>query len=163
MAGRELAEAVCHFPPFQDAQVIAAFASFGNEIPTDELLLKLRDDGRTLLLPRTKATDSSMVFCEFSHLDQLPLDRFGIRSPDGEPFLGSVDLVLMPGLCFGMNGGRIGYGAGFYDRFLGAQLVMPPRCGLGFSFQVVDQVDLEHHDVPLTHVATPNGVLACAA
>lgn len=160
-AGETLASNLLDHPPFQHALVIAGFASFGDEISTDCVLEKLRDAGKRVLLPRVEPSGKQMVFCDYTQLDELPTDRFGIRSPDGSVYHGAFDLALLPGLCLGRNGGRIGYGGGFFDRYFGTNPVPALRCGLGYDGQIIDDVPIESHDVPLTHVASPTGVWPC--
>lgn len=160
VAASRLAGVISNFDPFKHARVVAIFASTRNEIPTGQLILKLRDNGKLVLLPRVEATGTGMGFCQFDDLERLKPDRFGIRTPDGEEFTGIIDLLLLPGLAFGQDGGRVGYGAGFYDRYLGSNPMPRFRCGVGFDQQVFDTVPTEPHDVPLTHIATPTGVIS---
>jgi 5-formyltetrahydrofolate cyclo-ligase len=95
-----------------------------------------------------------------SHL--LRAGRFGILEPDGPPFVGPIDLIIVPGLAFGRDGSRLGYGGGYYDRFLARpEQENALRCGAGYPFQLVDCLPTEPHDVPLTHVATPSDVVFC--
>ena len=160
-AGEAIANALLAFAPFQHTLLVAGFASFGDEIPTDCVLEKLRGVGRRVFLPRVEPSGNQMVFCDFTELNGLTMDRFGIRSPDGPEYREAFDLALLPGLCFGKNGGRIGYGGGYYDRYFAANPVPRLRCGLGYDGQIIDEVPIEAHDVPLTHIATPSGVWPC--
>jgi len=161
-AGVALASRVSKHELLYNARVIAAFASFGNEIPTDALINRLSADGRKVLLPRVADSGQTMVLATFSQLEALPVDRFGIRSPDGDCFAGHVDVVLLPGLAFGRNGGRLGFGAGFYDRLLALpSFDGSERCGVGYDAQVVDSIPLEAHDARLGHILTPTRLVAC--
>ncbi len=152
--------------PAARARTVALFASFSDEVPTDRLIEGMRAEGRRLLLPRVRPRDHGpreMVLCEFSALDALGVDRFGIRSPDGPEWSGEVDLVVVPGLAFGHDGSRLGYGGGFYDRLLGqGRFRRSTLCGLAFDQQVVPSLPVEAHDVLLDHVATPTQTIVCA-
>ncbi len=103
-----------------------------------------------------------MVLSEFTSLAALSMDRFGIRSPDGDEWSGPVDLVFVPGLAFGRDGSRLGYGGGFYDRLLSQRRYAESTlCGLAFDQQVVASLPADGHDVCLNHVATPTQLIEC--
>lgn len=85
--------------------------------------------------------------------------RFGIWEPVGpatDP--GVIDLALVPGLAFTRAGHRLGRGKGYYDRFLAQLRPGCFKCGIGYDFQLVDELPTEPHDVPLDAVVTPAGV-----
>jgi 5-formyltetrahydrofolate cyclo-ligase len=103
-----------------------------------------------------------MELCQFTELSRLEADRFGIPTPDGPAFDGPVDVMFVPGLAFGLDGSRLGYGAGFYDRFLAERPRPRVLCGLGFGVQVVERAPAQPHDIRLTHIATPERIVVCA-
>lgn len=75
---------------------------------------------------------------------------FGTQFPkDGEVYTGDYDLILVPGLAFDLLGNRIGYGAGYYDRFL-AEHPSSQKIGLAFDFQLVNSIPSESHDIGMT-------------
>ena len=162
-AGQRLAERICSFEPFRNARAAAAFASFRDEIPTDSVVKALRARGTRVLLPRVEPRANRMVVCDFSEIGSLDRDRFGIPEPDGPVFTASLDLCFVPGLAFGLDGSRLGYGGGFYDRFLASpQCRRAWLCGLGYDAQVVQSLPMQAHDVRLTHIATPDRVVHCS-
>lgn len=75
--------------------------------------------------------------------------------------LGSVAVVLVPGLAFDRRGNRLGHGGGFYDRLLAKVPGTAWRVGVARSEMVVDRLPVEGHDVPMTHLATEAGVVRC--
>lgn len=160
--GEQLAQVVLGSGQIGTFQSIAAFASFDDEVPTNRLLEILNEAGKQVLLPRVHPTENVMEFCEFSDLSSLGRDRFGILSPDGDPFGETIDVVLMPGLAFGRDGSRLGQGLGFYDRYLTECVSAPKRrWGVGYDEQVVASVPMEPHDELITHIITPTRFLAC--
>jgi 5-formyltetrahydrofolate cyclo-ligase len=160
-AGAAVSRHIAAFLPFSSALSVAAFAAFDTEIPTDGVIRDLRERGAVVVLPRV-GSGHDMVFCEFSRLDDLATDRFGILSPDGAVFDGELDLILVPGLAFGRDGSRLGWGGGFYDRYLnGLKGTRIQLCGVSFDTQVVDRLPNDAHDVRMTHIATPLGVITC--
>ena len=162
LAEQRLADTLLDSDLLRRASVVAGFASVRSEIPTHNLLHTLRERGLTVLLPRVLEGVTGMVMCTFGAVESLKRDRFDIPSPDGPEHRGHIDVVLVPGLAFGRDGSRLGYGGGYYDRFLAtAQSRLTAICGLGYEFQIVDSLPTEAHDMRLTHVATPGGLLKC--
>ena len=89
--------------------------------------------------------------------DKLTKSAFGVPEPlESEPAdISKIDLCLVPGLVFDLTGTRIGFGAGYYDRFLPRLREDVPRVGLAFDFQLVsDILPSESHDYKLTHLCT---------
>lgn len=89
----------------------------------------------------------------------LALSRYGIPEPRDGHILppDAVDLVLVPGLLFTPFGDRLGFGGGYYDRFLGALAKEVTRIGIGYTWQVIDRLPIEKHDIRLTHLALDDG------
>ena len=80
-------------------------------------------------------------------------ERYGILEPDGEPFTEyeSIDLAIIPGMAFALNGKRLGRGRGYYDRLL-AKIPTTYKLGLCFPFQILDAIPSDDHDVPMDEV-----------
>jgi 5-formyltetrahydrofolate cyclo-ligase len=159
-AGRAVARFVRALPEYARAARIAAYAAIPDELPLDELLGHVIAAGRTLLLPRIE--DGALVFAA-ARLDDLRTGAFGIAEPMGPSIaLTPDDLVLVPGVAFDASGGRLGRGAGFYDRALSAYPAAPACFGVGFAFQLVARVPTEPHDRRVDGVVTELGVVRAA-
>ena len=92
--------------------------------------------------------------------------RLGLRQPRaGTPPVdpATVELALVPGLCFHEEGTRLGYGRGYFDRFLGQLPAGVPRVGVAYDALVVARLPREAHDLAMTHLATESGVRAVTA
>jgi 5-formyltetrahydrofolate cyclo-ligase len=164
-AGRAVAERVTGGVRWRDARTVAVFASLPGEIPTGPLIQAAWTSGRRVLLPRVIA-EGALSFHE--HVKDAPLESgtFGVAEPSAtaaEASLTEADLVFVPGLAFDGRGGRLGRGAGYYDRAIAEALAgnTPRRragesatIGLAFALQIVDAVPMEPHDVPLDAVVT---------
>jgi 5-formyltetrahydrofolate cyclo-ligase len=129
---------------FQKASVILAYWPMVDEVDLRSLILKRED--KTWLLPCV--VDDHLLLRRFEGMTSLTEGfRFGILEPTGEvfPVFNKVDMALVPGVAFDMDGCRLGRGKGFYDKLL-PQLDNALKAGVGFSVQLVDKVPCEPHD-----------------
>ena len=152
---------VASSPEFNAARVIMLYLSTPMEVDTAPLALRAWQQGKTVVVPKVSWDQRRMMPVEISSLhDQMTSTGNGIREPiAGRPMpVECIDLVLVPGLGFTNNGFRIGRGMGFYDRFLAQSEFVGLSCGLAFAEQVVEQLPLLDHDVPLSMLATDRGV-----
>lgn len=116
---------VIHLPAFQRATHIFSYASFRSEVITDKLNEKCLQDGKHLLLPKTEPSGRRMDFYEVKEMSSLVQGYQGIREPSGGiPFspeqkkAEEILFMVMPGVAYDEEGNRIGYGGGYYDRYL---------------------------------------------
>ncbi|MFC4100848.1 5-formyltetrahydrofolate cyclo-ligase [Paenibacillus xanthanilyticus] len=148
-----------------------AYVSFRSELDTAPLLEWGFMNGKTVIVPRCIPEDRSMELYAISSLDMLVPGAYGIMEPD--PALAArVDLartmpqaIVVPGLAFDVEGGRLGYGGGYYDRFRDRITMaaasqgcpVPPWIGLGFDMQLVESVPMEAHDARMDAIVTERG------
>lgn len=150
----ELWTKVAALPEYRDATSVMAFVGCKGEPDTDPLFARLAADGKRLVLPRVQ--DGDIVVC--SGDDPRADSRFGVSEPQGPALsLAAVDFVIVPGLAFTEDGYRLGYGGGFYDRFL--TLLAHERPGVAnaavcFAEQLVDTLPVEPHDVRVQRVVS---------
>jgi 5-formyltetrahydrofolate cyclo-ligase len=149
-AGIALAERALASPELGTARSIALYLALPDEMPTDALLRALLAAGRPLLLPRAGAAEEGRL--EFVPVGDLALLRRGLHGTleppaqlDSVP-LAAADLVFVPGLAFDRRGARLGRGGGWYDRSLPSGADAPLIFGLGYDFQLVEQIPTEAHD-----------------
>ena len=149
-------------PEVAGARALLAYAAFGSEVDLDPLLADAAAAGRGVLLPYVDGDRLAVARVRDLDGDLAPGYR-GIREPvlsgrrSARP--DRVDVVLVPGVAFDGDGGRLGYGGGFYDELLGRVPARVPRIGVAFALQVVPRVPREAHDVRLDAVVTEAGVL----
>ncbi|MEW6547138.1 MAG: 5-formyltetrahydrofolate cyclo-ligase [Bacillota bacterium] len=150
-------------PVWQVSRVVLGYASFRQEVDTFPLLADAVASGKELALPRV---DRKRRVLDLLRVRDLAADLVpgyqGILEPDPgrcPPVDAAlVDLVLVPGVVFDRRGFRLGYGGGYYDRLLG-YLPRAVRVGLAFSLQVVDQLPVLPHDLPVDILVTEGGPL----
>ena len=163
LSGRIVAT-ILDLPTFQNADVVLAYASFGTELQTDELLRRVLDDGRVLVLPRVEGGGLGLYEVRDLASDLAP-GTGGIREPvpDQCPAVdrGGVGFALIPGVAFDRGGRRLGYGGGFYDRLLAGGLPGgTPLVSGAFEVQILDEVPTDPHDAPVDVVVTEREVYA---
>jgi 5-formyltetrahydrofolate cyclo-ligase len=167
-----LTQALLDHPLWLDARGLAAFVGVRNEPHTAELLEQSVATGKVVWLPRLTGP-GRMAFWPCADFSKLEPGKMGLREPPsvGEGVVApgpehGVDLVLVPGLGFGRDGARIGFGAGHYDRAFATRRsgVMPTLCGVCFA-EFLDpfgeRVPMADHDVRMHYVATELGIERC--
>jgi 5-formyltetrahydrofolate cyclo-ligase len=131
---------------------VAAYASYGSELDTRPLLQAVLAGGKALILPRVNRAARRLDLYRVADLaGSLAPGPWGIPEPwpDACPpaAIGEADLVVVPGVVFDVAGGRIGHGAGYYDRLLrGLAAGSPPLVAGAFDLQVVPEVPMDAHD-----------------
>jgi len=117
---RELCQQFLQHPVLEKAQTILMYYGVGTEIRTDAILEELLKQGKTVCMPRC-LSDTEMKAYVITGMEDMEPDRYNIPAPKLTcPVVESkdIDLILTPGLCFDSRGGRLGQGAGYYDRYL---------------------------------------------
>lgn len=136
---------------YQQAKTIYGYLPYNQEVRTTQMLQKALEDGKRIAVP--KCYGDEMRFIYLDDLSQVEKGYCGIPEPiaDGPIADDPTALVLMPGLAFTKDGARMGYGGGFYDKFLAAE-PNHPTLALCYAFQMVDHLDTEAHDIPVDTV-----------
>lgn len=157
-SGRSLTALVMRACPPPDGAVVSGFWPLTGEIDIRPLLFALHERGHAVVLPVTPKRGLPLTFRVWRPGDVLIAERFGTMRPIGEERL--PDFLLVPLLAFDRRGGRLGYGAGYYDRTL-AGLGPVFALGCAFAAQEVAEVPMGPHDARLDAVATEREVLRC--
>lgn len=135
------------------------YLSFGSETDTTELIRKLLTLGKEVFAPRmTEKEELESVRLRDS--SEYETHTWGIREPKGVsmPHDFRADVVIVPGLAFDAKGNRLGYGRGFYDRFL---TLRPRLCiGIAYQCQLAETLPTEKHDLPLDTVVSSDGIVS---
>ena len=156
-ASRQLCLLLERHSLWKDARTILFFAPMPDEPDIWPLLLDSLAAGKTVALPRFDPTTKRYVACRIADATaDLAVGRYGIREPAGHCAvlgLNRLDLTLVPGVAFDLQGRRLGRGKGFYDRLLAS--VRGATCGIAFDEQIVTEIPVEPHDVHLNCIITP--------
>jgi 5-formyltetrahydrofolate cyclo-ligase len=142
---------------WQNAHGILFYAPMTEEVDVWPLVERALNLGKAVYLPQFDRAQQGYRPVRVRHLEtDLKLGLRGIREPADhcEPCPANpLDLCLVPGVAFGLNGERLGRGKGYYDQLL--KTLRGFKCGVGFDFQVRDGIPMEPHDVYLDCILTP--------
>lgn len=147
-ASRCLAERFFATAQYQNAKTVYGYLPYNQEVRTVPILERALADGKQVAVP--KIYGDEMRFLYLTDLSQVEKSEMGIPEPvaDGPVADDPTALVLMPGLAFTKNGDRMGYGGGFYDKFL-ANEPDHPTVALCYGFQMVDALPTQSFDIPV--------------
>lgn len=144
-----LAQQLFRHPAYQAAKSIYGYLSFNEEVRTLPILRQAQLDGKRVAVP--KVFGEEIRFLRFDENTPIALGYKGIPEPtEGELADDPDALVLMPGLAFDPMGHRMGYGGGFYDRFLAKE--PHPTIALCYDFQLLPDLPVQAHDIPVDAV-----------
>lgn len=149
---------------YQNAHLVHSFVSMPGEIDTRGLIEEALSSGRRVAVPVVRKGRRNLLHSEIKTLSDLrPEGKWGLYQPppDGiHPVAPEeIDLVIVPGLAFDLNGNRVGFGAGYYDRFLTD--VRAPKVAVAYAFQMLSEVPVTAQDVRMDLVVTEEKVHRC--
>ncbi|MWV44505.1 5-formyltetrahydrofolate cyclo-ligase [Paenibacillus sp. HJL G12] len=145
------------------------YVPFRNELDTKPLIEEAWQAGIEVYVPRCRREDCSMTLHRLKQWDELNVGTYGILEPEPQQSPAMADnflpeAVFMPGLAFDRQGGRLGYGGGYYDRLYerfwrrDKMAKLPVWVGIGFDAQVIEQVPMEQTDARLQFLITEQDV-----
>ena len=147
-ASARLGELFAASEAYRQAKSIYGYLPYNQEVRTVPMLERAIRDGKRVAVPKCYGDEMRFIWME--DLSKVEKGYAGIPEPveDGPVAEDKTALVLMPGLAFDPEGHRIGYGGGFYDRFL-AQEPEHPTLALCYAFQMVEDRPTEDYDIPV--------------
>ena len=154
-ASQRLTERFFETDAYKTARSIYAYLPYNQEIRTWNIVKRALEDGKQVAVP--KCYDDVMKFLWIYDLDHIAPGAFNIPEPIADEPEADDDsaLILMPGLAFDPQGHRLGYGGGFYDRYL-AEHHDHTLVALCYDFQLFDHLETEAHDIPVDLVIADN-------
>lgn len=159
----EVAQLFLALPEYKKATTILTYLATRNEIETTTLIKNSWLQHKDILVPICQPSDKSIIPSKLVSFTDIITGHWNIPEPRPEtiqPVSSSkIDLVVLPGMAFDLQGNRIGYGAGYFDRFL---LKIPadcPKIALTYDFQVVQSIVPEKHDIPVDIIVTESRII----
>ena len=140
----------------------AFYMAKGKEVSLSKTIGKSFLEDIKVFLPKTWLKERKLTFHRVYSFSDLVPGPFGLLEPNPkneEADLSSLEVILVPGVVFDVKGYRIGYGGGFYDRVLKETRAL--KVGVCYSFQLVESLPVEPHDVPVDLIITEDGIIQC--
>lgn len=154
---KKICERLLLLPQYKESKTLMCYVSFRSEAETRGIIKAALIAGKSVCVPVVE--NGQMYACYISDLDELTPGAYGILEPKEKrkAVPEDIDLCLVPGAAFDRCGGRIGYGGGYYDRFL--QATTAARIALCFDGQVYDVIPSEAHDMKMDLLVTEKEVI----
>ena len=148
----------------KNAKNIMLYLDFNNEVSTDSLIKKLLNLGKIVSSPITLKEERKLIPSQITDLKNgIQSGAYNIREPKPEcpPAINikDLDVVIVPAVAYDKNCYRLGYGGGFYDRFLENLRKDAVTIGIAFDLQIFDEVPKEAHDAQLDYIVTESRIL----
>lgn len=163
LKSKTIFDKVTSMKDYQDAEYIMAFLSFSTEVDTHGFIQESLDLGKKVLIPITFPEKNEIKVSEIRSFEELELGYYNILTHKEahlrftDPSL--IDFILMPGVVFDQEGYRVGYGGGYYDRFLANIDKKVLKLAVAFDLQIVDRVPRDSYDIPVDIIVSEKRVL----
>lgn len=128
-----------------------------NEVNTLPLIERIYAEGKQIYLP--VVCGKNMIFKRFEGFDKLYAGKYGIYEPAGKELNILPDIMCIPGVAFDENCNRIGYGGGYYDRYLAVENTII-KSAFAYEFQIIDKIATENFDKPVDEIFTENRIIS---
>ena len=150
----KLSEKFLSLPEFKNADTVMLYMSFRSEVETAGIIGAVLASGKRLVLPKCKVGMNEIIPCIVENLNELKEGSYGILEPDGSKVCdkSEIDIVAVPALAFDRENFRLGYGGGYYDRFL--KNFSGFSVGLCFSETLTDKLPRGEFDICVNKVLT---------
>lgn len=155
---QEIAQRLFMLPEYHKAQTILIYLAFAKEVATQAIIMTAWQEKKRILVPVCQTSDKSLLISELRNFNELTSGTWNIPEPKKdylrprEPQ--AIDLAIIPGLAFDLRGSRLGYGAGYYDRFLSKLTPTCPKVALAYEFSLIEFFPTEPHDIPMDYIIT---------
>lgn len=139
---------------YKQCKSIFTYVSMGSEVDTIKVIESAISDSKIIAVPKT-TENNKMIFVKINSLNELEAGKFNILEPvlNDEIISDEFTIFLVPALAFDKNNYRLGYGGGYYDRYL-ANIKCLKKIGLAYNFQIVDNVPHNNFDISVDFVIT---------
>lgn len=156
---KDLLEKLKNLDEFKSSDNFFIFVSYKSEFQTHDLIKDLIADGKNVYVPYV-LEKGKMIYTKINSFDDLEKGSYSILEPKNPiPSTDRLDFILVPGLAFDKNGYRIGYGGGFYDRFLDSLDENAHRISVAYDFQIFDDLEPDTYDQPVEKIISPSKII----
>ena len=143
---------------YKDSKVIMIYVSFKNEACTNMLIDKAISDKKIVLVP-VCIDKENMIASKITNTDNMHLNRYGISEPKNiEKYCDKIDVCIVPAVAFDKGFNRVGFGAGYYDRFF-EKIDCKYKIGLCYKNQLIDNIPTNEFDIKMNVIITEEGIM----
>ncbi|MGB7604338.1 MAG: 5-formyltetrahydrofolate cyclo-ligase [Lutisporaceae bacterium] len=150
---------------FIKSKNVFCYLSFRSEVPTTNIIKYCQQNEKNVYIPICNDDTKEMIISLYDKDVELIASSYGVQEASPETIKISdrniLDTALMPGAVFDIKGYRIGYGAGYYDKFYTHTDKQIYKIALAYSFQIVDEVPKDDFDIPVNCIITEKGIIMC--
>lgn len=152
-------------PIYKKSETVMVYISFGNEVDSRKLIEDCFKNGKRVVVPFCQKDGMKLIPTEIKDLESdLVTDDMGYIQPKKDSIrpvdTSEIDLIVLPGIAFDRKGYRVGFGAGYYDRFLGKLNFTIPTIGIAYDYQMIESfITMESHDIPVDYVITEDRIV----
>jgi 5-formyltetrahydrofolate cyclo-ligase len=148
---------------YSECSRLLLFASFRSEVNTFPIIEKALQTGKRVALPRVNRSEKVLDLYYIDSLEQLERGYMGIQEPVVAPeriaMVEDMEVIVLPGVAFDEQGGRIGYGGGYYDRLIGSIRGRPHLIALAYEEQILPKIPMDPHDIRVDLIVTDRRVI----
>lgn len=154
---KSVSEKFLSLDEYKDSQILLCYVSSDIEVGTADIIITALKDGKDVYVPKCADVGNSMTFHRITSLDDLSSGAYGILEPDASltAYCGEKAVCVVPALAYDKTGHRLGFGKGYYDRFLLENKNVYP-IGLCYDFCIVDEIPSELHDIAVKKITSEN-------
>lgn len=163
LKSKDITNKIISLKDYEMAKVIALYNSLESEVDTQNLIKERLENNKIVVLPKV-INKTEMKFYKISSLDELERGAFGIYEPiENENNLvepNEIDLMIIPGVCFDKNKNRVGFGGGYYDRYLSGENNIF-KVGICFDEQLLkdEYIEAEDNDIKMDIIVTDREIV----
>lgn len=154
-----------HLSEFKEALNVSTYVSKSKEVGTIDFIMKALRNGKNVLIPIVEKGKKDLRFSQLLGMEELEEGSFGVLEPkeNFRRFISGseVDIAIIPGVVWSIEGHRIGYGKGYYDRYLSSLDKNIPTVGLSYDFQLKSKVPVRKHDIGVQIIVTESKIIRC--
>lgn len=147
---------------YKNSNNIFVYVNYKDEINTKRFINRAIKDGKRIYVPKIYRSTRTMKAIFINSLDNLEGNSMGILEPKDDTLVidkNNIDLIIVPGAVFDKSFNRIGYGGGYYDRYLDGIKEKNNKVALAYDFQIIEQIEAESHDIKMDYIITEKRIL----
>lgn len=147
---------------YKKSKKIFTYISFGSEVDTIKLINYSFSNNKEVYVPKINKQTKDMIALKIHNFNNMSVDKWGIIEPNSvdKTNIGTdFDLIIMPGIAFDKQGNRIGYGGGYYDKYISKLNNASNLLALAYDFQIIQDIESESHDIKVDFILTNKGFI----